>query len=63
MSELLQKLDRVYIGIQNLNVQQTKENTAIILDALTVLEEAYNFVKEREKENERNDSTGERDAD
>lgn len=63
MSELLQKLDRVYIGVQNLNVQPTKENTAIILDALTVLEEVYNFVKEKENENERNDSTGERDAD
>lgn len=57
--ELLKDLERVYKGMQNLNVQPTKTNTAIILDTLTVLEKAYAFVKdhgEEESENGRNDS-------
>lgn len=63
MDKLSQKLDRVYIGIQNLNIQPTEHNVAIILDALTVLREVYDFVKKGEGKDGRDDSTGERDAD
>ena len=45
MENLLNDVDRVYTGIQNLNVQPTRSNTAIILDALTVLERIYGMLK------------------
>ena len=45
MENLLNNVDRVYTGIQNLNVQPTRGNTAIILDTLTVLERIYGMLK------------------
>ena len=60
MKELIQELDRVYSGIQHLEIQPTKNNVAIILDALNVIEKAFVFIKghtgEEEPENGRNDS-------
>ena len=52
-----------FVYIKTFGCQMNMYDSARMLDALTVLEEVYNFVKEKENENERNDSTGERDAD
>lgn len=45
MGDLLKDLDRIYTGLQNLNVQPTKNNTAIILDTLQVLEVVYQYLQ------------------
>lgn len=45
MGDLLKDLDRIYKGIQNLQVQPTKNNTAIILDTLQVLEVVYQYLQ------------------
>lgn len=66
MTELLQDLDRVYTGLQHLNLQPTKHNTAILLDTLQVLESVYRFVGENapagetpaEEEKEEEDDNG-----
>jgi len=50
MEELLSDLDRVYQGIQHLQLEPTKINTAIVLDALQVMENVYRFIKERSEE-------------
>lgn len=77
MTELMKDLDRVYTGLQNLKLQPTKHNTAILLDTFSVLESVYRFVEanaladeskdneeaEEEEDNGRDDSTGERNAD
>ena len=55
MEELLQELDRVHSGIQHLDIQPTKNNVAIVLDALTVLEKAYMFIKENTNKEEPKD--------
>ena len=49
MKELIDDLNRVYGGIQNLDVQPTKKNTAIILDTLTVIESSIEYVMQHEK--------------
>lgn len=46
MTELMKDLDRVYLGLQNLKIQPTKHNTAILFDTLQVLESVYRFVEE-----------------
>jgi hypothetical protein len=47
MNETLCKdIDRIYQGIQHLNLEPTKVNTAIILDTLQVLENVYRYLKE-----------------
>ena len=46
MTELIKDLDRVYAGLQNLKLQPTKRNTAILFDAFSVLESIYRFVEE-----------------
>lgn len=46
MNELLTSIDRAYQEIQNLQLQPTKNNLAIIMDVLQVLENAYNHLKE-----------------
>lgn len=46
MTELMNDLDRVYTGLQNLKLQPTKHNTAILLDTFSVLESVYRFVEE-----------------
>lgn len=59
IEELMKDMDRVHGGIQHLQIQPTKSNTAIILDALTVLENAYAVLDEiqaREKQEEVNDN-------
>ncbi len=38
MGITLADIDRVYQGLQHLSLQPTKNNTAILLDAMTVLE-------------------------
>lgn len=45
MTGLAKDIDRVYLGLQNLKIQPTKGNTAILFDALQVLENAYRFVE------------------
>lgn len=45
MTELMKDLDRVYLGLQNLKIQPTKHNTAILFDTLQVLESVYKFVE------------------
>ena len=45
MTELMKDLDRVYTGLQNLKIQPTKHNTAILFDTLQVLESVYKFVE------------------
>ena len=45
MTELMKDLDRVYLGLQNLKIQPTKRNTAILFDTLQVLESVYRFVE------------------
>ena len=50
MKDLQRDLERVYTGLQNLQVQPTKTNTAIILDALIVLEKCFNLCNEQERE-------------
>lgn len=56
MENLLNDVDRVYTGIQNLNVQPTRGNTAIILDALTVLERIYSMLKAQAEQEEKQDA-------
>ena len=46
MMELMKNLDRVYTGLQNLKLQPTKSNMAILFDTLQVLESVYRFVEE-----------------
>ena len=46
MNELLTSIDRAYQEIQNLQLQPTKNNLAIIMDVLQVLENSYNHLKE-----------------
>ena len=46
MNELLTSIDRAYQEIQNLQLQPTKNNLAIIMDVLQVLENAYSHLKE-----------------
>lgn len=46
LRELQADLNRVYEGIQHLQVQPTKVNVAIILDALQTLEKCDDFLKE-----------------
>jgi hypothetical protein len=44
-NQLLEDIDRVYKGLQNLQITATKANTAIVLDALQVLESLYQHLK------------------
>lgn len=45
-----EELSRVYLGLQHLDgVPPTKNNLAIILDALQVLEMVYNSIQEEVK--------------
>ena len=45
MPEKLQKdIDRVYQGLQHMQVEPTKANLAILLDAMQTLEVVYNFL-------------------
>ena len=44
-SEMMQSLERVHEGLQHLqNMPTTRDNLAIVLDALQVLEAAYQFI-------------------
>lgn len=52
MEDLMQDIDRVHNGIQHLQVQPTKTNTAIILDALNVLEKVYQHLDKQKEEKE-----------
>lgn len=64
MTNLLQDMDRVYTGLQHLSIKPTKNNVAILLDTLTVMEKAYTFIQEHEKEaDDGDDPAGKRDAD
>lgn len=45
MTKLMKDLDRVYTGLQNLNIQPTMHNTAILFDTLQVLESVYRFME------------------
>lgn len=47
METLAADIDRVYQGIQHLQVAPTKENVTILFDTMSVLEELYKYVKER----------------
>ena len=47
MVPLAADINRVYQGIQHLQVAPTKENVAILFDTMSVLEELYKFVRER----------------
>lgn len=46
MKEYLDEIERIHDGLQHLQLQPTKSNTAIIFDALTVLEKVYAKIKE-----------------
>lgn len=46
--KLLKDIDRTYTGLQHLDMQPTRNNTAIILDSLQVLEEIYSYLKNEE---------------
>lgn len=65
MDKLLQDIDRVYTGIQNLKMQPNKHNVAIVLDTLTVLESVYSYLQDR-KEGDKPNGNGtveQRDSD
>lgn len=47
MEPLAADIDRVYQGIQHLQIAPTKDNIAILFDTMNVLEGLYNYVKER----------------
>ena len=47
METLAADIDRVYQGIQHLQVAPTKENVAILFDTMSVLEESYKYEKAR----------------
>lgn len=57
MKELLEEIDRIYDGLQHLQLQPTKSNTAIIFDALTVLEKVYAKIQETATEQEQEEVT------
>ena len=46
MNELLTRIDNSHKALQTLNITATKENLAILFDALTTLEECFRFVNE-----------------
>lgn len=53
--ELKKDVDRAYQGLQHLNIEPTKVNLAILMDALQTMENVYRFlggikVEEPEKE-------------
>jgi len=56
MEELLSDLDRVYTSVQHLQLEPTKTNTAIILDALQVMEKVYRLLKEQNREGEKHET-------
>lgn len=62
MTELMKDLDRVYNGLQNLKIQPTKHNTAILFDAYHVLENVYKFVAENAPAVEIQDAAEEEDG-
>ena len=51
MNILLSDIDRVYKGLQNLQIAATKSNTAIVLDTLQVLEAIYKHFTEESHAN------------
>lgn len=55
MENLISDIDRVYKGLQNLQIAATKANTAIVLDTLQVLEAIYKHLTEENHANS-NDS-------
>lgn len=52
MKELLDEIERIHDGLQHLQLQPTKSNTAIIFDALTVLEKVYAKINESDQQEE-----------
>ena len=46
MNELLTRIDNSHKALQTLSITATKENLAILFDALTTLEECFRFVNE-----------------
>lgn len=58
MSELLKQIDTAYQGIQQLRIEPTKNNVAIILNVLNAFEKAYEYIQTHgeEKKNEVADS-------
>lgn len=57
--ELKKDLDRVYQGLQHMQVEPTETNLAIMLDTLQVIKKAYAFVCQHPDEPEQ---AGEEDA-
>lgn len=49
MGDLLKDVERIYDGIQHLQIQPTKTNTAIMLDTMQTLEKVYSFLQQSEK--------------
>ena len=47
--DLQEDISRVYQGLQHLNMMPTKENLAIVLDALQVLEEVNVYLQQTEE--------------
>ena len=52
MKEFLDDIERIHDGLQHLQLQPTKSNTAIIFDALTVLEKVYAKINETDDQEE-----------
>lgn len=50
MKELLQDMDKAYTALQRLNLQPTKANMTILMETLNVMEKAYVYIKDQQKE-------------
>ncbi len=49
MDKLIKDIDRIYEGLQHLDIQPTKNNTTILLDTLHVLEAVYAHLQEEKQ--------------
>ena len=53
MDELLKRIDNSHGALQTLSVPATKQNLAVLFDALTTLEECFRFVNETKAASEK----------
>lgn len=62
MNELLTRIDNSHKALQTLNITATKENLAILFDALTTLEECFRFVNETKMAAEHEEGTKQKEG-
>lgn len=63
MPENLQKdIDRVYQGLQHMQVEPTKANLAILLDTMQVLETVFHFLDGLKPSGKAEEEAGEENA-